>query len=193
MALNGMLSNMSYRGPLATATALGIVGPGTNLVVSNGVMSVTAVALLDQAYFYSTAIQTNPVASQINLMTFTNAGVNVGITLVAGTQITVTKTANYNFQFSAQIAKTDIGVDQLDIWILRNNANYPDTNTTLTLATANEPLLAAWNYTLALVAGDFVEIAWQSLDINMRLLANVAQVGPSRPATPSVRCTIVQL
>jgi hypothetical protein len=156
-------------------------------------LNVTTVALLDQAYFYSTVIQTNPVASQVNLMTFDSSGVNVGITLVAGTQITVTKTANYNFQFSAQIDKTDTGIDQLDIWILRNTLNYPDTNTTLTLNTANEPLLAGWNYTLSLAAGDFVEIAWQSLDVNMRLLSNPAQVGPSRPATPSVRCTIVQL
>jgi hypothetical protein len=126
-------------------------------------------------------------------MSFNNAAINVGITLVAGTQITVTKTANYNFQFSAQIDKTDVGVDDLDIWILRNTLNYPDTNTLLSLSSANVPLLAAWNYTLSLNAGDFVEIAWQSLDVNMRLLSNPAQVGPSRPATPSVRCTIVQI
>jgi hypothetical protein len=184
---------MAYRGPLATASLPGVVYPGNNLTVANGALNVTTVALLDQAYFYSTAIQTNPVASQVNLMTFDSSGVNVGITLVAGTQITVSKTANYNFQFSAQIDKTDIGVDQLDIWILRNTLDYPDTNTTLTLATANEPLLAAWNYTLALAAGDFVEIAWQSLDINMRILSNVAQIGPSRPATPSIRATIIQM
>jgi hypothetical protein len=115
------------------------------------------------------------------------------ITLASSTQITVSKTANYNFQFSAQVDKTDTGLDQLDIWILRNNANYPDTNTTLTLNTANEPLLASWNYTLALTAGDFVEIGWQSADINIRLLSIVAQILPSRPSTPSVRCTIIQM
>lgn len=184
---------MSYREPLATASAPGLVRPGTNLTVSNGVLNVTPIALFDQAYFYSTITQTNPVASQVNKVTFNNAAINVGITLASATQITVSKTANYNFQFSAQVEKTDTGLDQLDIWILRNNVNYPDTNTTLTLNTANEPLLASWNYTLALSAGDFVEIGWQSLDINMRLLANVAQILPSRPATPSVRCTIVQL
>ena len=184
---------MSYREPLATASAPGIIRPGTNLTVSNGVLNVTPVALFDQAYFYSTVTQTNPVASTVNKVTFNNAAINVGITLISATQITVSKTANYNFQFSAQVDKTDAGLDQLDIWILRNNIDYPDTNSTITLNTANEPLLAGWNYTLALSAGDFVEIGWQSLDINMRLLANVAQILPSRPATPSVRCTIVQL
>jgi hypothetical protein len=184
---------MAYREPLATVSEPGIVRPGTNLIVSNGVLNVTPIALFDQAYFYSTVTQTNPVASTVNKVTFNNAAINVGITLVTATQITVSKTANYNFQFTTQVDKTDAGLDQLDIWILRNNINYPDTNTTLTLNTTNEPLLAGWNYTLALSAGDFVEIGWQSLDINMRLLANVAQILPSRPATPSVRCTIVQL
>ena len=184
---------MSYREPLATASTPGLVRPGTNLTVSDGVLNVTPVALFDQAYFYSTITQTNPVASAVNKMTFNNAAINVGITLLTASQIQVSKTANYNFQFSAQIDKTDIGLDQIDIWILRNTLNYPDTNTTLTLNTANEPLLAAWNYTLALSAGDVVEIAWQSLDTALQLLSNVAQILPSRPATPSVRCTIVQL
>jgi hypothetical protein len=184
---------MSYREPLATTTGFGIVKPGTNLTVLDGVLNVTPVLLFDQAYFYSTVIQTNPVASQINKVTFNNSAVNVGITLVSATRITVSKTANYNFQFSAQVDKTDGGLDQLDIWILRNNANYPDTNTTLTLNTANEPLLAGWNYTLALSAGDFVEIGWQSADVNVRFLSIVAQILPSRPATPSVRCTIIQM
>jgi hypothetical protein len=133
------------------------------------------------------------VASAVNKMTFNNAAINVGITLLTASQIQVSKTANYNFQFSAQIDKTDAGLDQIDIWILRNTLNYPDTNTTLTLNTTNEPLLAAWNYTLALSALDVVEIAWQSLDVNMQLLSNVAQILPSRPATPSVRCTIIQM
>ena len=184
---------MAYREPLATSTAPGLIRPGTNLTVSNGVLNVTPIALFDQAYFYSTVTQTNPVASTTNFMTFNNAAVNVGITLASATQIQVSKTANYNFQFSAQVEKTDAGTDTLDIWLVRNGVNYPDTNTTLSLNTATAPLLAAWNYTLALSAGDLVQIAWQSLDIDMRLLANVAQILPSRPATPSVRCTIVQL
>jgi len=184
---------MSYREPLATAILPGIVRPGSNLTVLDGVLNVTPISLLDQAYFYSTITQTNPVASAVNKMTFNNAAINVGITLLTASQIQVSKTANYNFQFSAQVDKTDAGLDQLDIWILRNNANYPDTNTTLTLNTPNEPLLAAWNYTLALSALDVVEIAWQSLDVNMQLLSSPAQILPSRPATPSVRCTIIQM
>ena len=184
---------MSYKEPLATNSTPGIITPGTNLTVTNGALNVTAVALLDQAYFYSTVTQTNPVANTQNIVTFNNAAVNVGITLVGGTNITVSKTANYNLQFTAQVDKTDAGDDLLDFWIRRNGANYPDTNSQSIVIGAVGVLVASWNFTLALTAGDTIQIAWSSADIAMRLLTVPAQVGPVRPVTPSVRCTIIQL
>jgi len=184
---------MSYKEPLATATGFGIVKPGTNLTILDGVLNVIPIALFDQAYFYSTVTQTNPVGSAVNLVTFNNAAINVGITLLTATQIQVSKTANYNLQFTAQINKTS-GTNQTgDMWIIRNGVNYPDTNSNFTLNTNQEPLLFALNYTLALTASDVIQIAWQSSDTTMRLLSNVAQIGPSRPATPSIRATIIQM
>jgi len=184
---------MSYREPLATTTGFGIVKPGTNLAVLNGVLNVTPIALLDQAYFYSTVTQTNPVINTENICTFNNAAVNVGITLVGGTDITVSKTANYNLQFTAQVDKTDAGDDLIDFWIKRNGVNYPDTNSESVVIGAVGVLVASWNFTLALTAGDSIQIAWSSADIAMRLLTEPIQAAPVRPATPSVRLTIIQI
>lgn len=185
---------MSYKQPLASTTQHGVVKIGNGINVSNGVISTSDVGILDQAYFYDTTIQTNPVASGINLVTFNSAAVgNIGISLVAGTRLTVSKTANYNLQFTVQLDKTDAGTDEVDIWILRNGVPYPDTNTRLSLVFNNAVLLAGWSYLLALSAGDFIEVAWESLDTNMRLFALGAQVAPIRPATPSARVTLVQL
>lgn len=184
---------MSFKEPLATNTGFGIVKPGNNLSVTDGVIDVTPVALLDQAFFFSTQTQTNPVASTTNIVTFNNSAINVGITLVGGTQITVSKTANYNFQFVIQIDKTDAGIDLADFWLIRNGVNYPNTNSQVSVEGTIGVLVASWNFTLAMNAGDNLEIAWQSLDVNMRLLTTPAQIGPNRPVTPSVRCTIIQL
>ena len=184
---------MSYKAPLATNSTPGITTPGTNLSVTNGVLNVTAVGLLDQAYFYSTVTQTNPVINTENICTFNNAAVNVGITLVGGTDITVSKTANYNLQFTAQVDKTDAGDDLIDFWIKRNGVNYPDTNSESVVIGAVGVLVAGWNFTLALTAGDSIQIAWSSADIAMRLLTEPIQAAPVRPVTPSVRCTIIQL
>jgi hypothetical protein len=184
---------MSYKAPLATNSTPGITTPGTNLTVSSGVLDVVAVALLDQAYFYSTVIQTNPVINTENIVTFNNSAVNVGITLVGGTDITVSKTANYNLQFTAQVDKTDAGDDLIDFWIKRNGVNYPDTNSESVVIGAVGVLVASWNFTLSLTAGDSIQIAWSSADIAMRLLTEPIQAAPVRPATPSVRCTIIQM
>lgn len=184
---------MSYREPLATTTGFGIVKPGTNLTVLDGVLNVTPIALFDQAYFYSTVTQNNPVASTTNLVTFNNSAVNIGITLVAGTDIVVSKTANYVFQATIQVFKTDTGNDLVDCWIIRNGVNYPNTNSNSNVASAPGILAFSFSFTLALNAGDAIQLAWQSVDTAMSLLATPAQAGPSRPATPSARCTIIQL
>jgi hypothetical protein len=133
------------------------------------------------------------VANTQNIVTFNNAAVNVGITLVGGTNITVSKTANYNLQFTAQVDKTDAGDDLIDFWIKRNGVNYTDTNSQSVVIGSVGVLVASWNFTLALTAGDTIQIAWSSADIAMRLLTVPAQVAPVRPVTPSVRCTIIQL
>jgi hypothetical protein len=179
--------------PLAKTTDFGSMKVGSGLSVVDGTVNTNTIALFDQAYFYSTATQSNPVASTTNIITFNNSAVNVGITLVAGTQIVVSKTANYVLQSTLQIFKTDTGNDLVDVWVIRNGVNYPDTNSNSNVASAPGILAFSFSFTLALNAGDIIQLAWQSVDTAMSLLATPPQVGPSRPSTPSVRCTIVQL
>jgi hypothetical protein len=184
---------MSYNAPITSNVKYGVMRTGNNLTSSDGIVSVVPIALLNQAYFYSTVTQTNPVAGAVNIVSFNNAAINVGITLVAGTQITVSKTANYNFQFVLQMDKTDGGTDLADIWLVRNGVNYPDTNSQISVTGGLGVLVASWNFTLSLNAGDNMQVAWQSTDTAMRLLTTPAQVAPVRPVTTSARCTIIQL
>jgi hypothetical protein len=184
---------MSFKEPLASTSSHGVVKIGNGISVNAGVISVNASGLLSEGYFYSTATQTNPVASAINIVSFNNVGISSGISIVTATQITVSKTGNYNLQFTVQLDKTDSGTDDVDIWVLKNGLNYPDTNTMLTLVGNNTVLLAGWSYILTLDAGDYVQLAWQSIDTSLRLFYRDAQVAPSRPVTPSARVTIVEL
>ncbi len=185
---------MAYKEPLASTTDFGSMKVGSGLLVTDGTVSTNPVALFDQGYFYDTTTQTNPVASGVNLIAYNSTAVNVGITVVAGTQLTVSKTANYNLQFSTQLQKTSGPATSVNIWVRRNGALYPDTNTTLALTGSNTVLLAGWSYILALNTGDYVELAWESPDTTVTLTAVPATVGPpARPAAPSVRCTMVQL
>jgi hypothetical protein len=56
---------MSYKEPLASTADFGIMKVSTGLLVSNGTVSTNPVALFDQAYFYSTVTQTNPVSDAL--------------------------------------------------------------------------------------------------------------------------------
>lgn len=184
---------MAYREPLATTTAPGIVTVGSGITVSGGVISVTPTALFDQAYFYSTLTQTNPVANATNLVTWNNSAVNVGISLISPTQIQVGRTANYNFQFVLEFTKSGAQTATADAWLIRNGINYPDTNSQVSVTGNLGTLVASWNYTLALSANDVIQVGWSSADTTMILAATPAQILPSRPATPSVRTTIIQI
>ena len=188
---------MAYKAPLASVTDYGIMKVGTGLLVSNGTVSTNPVALFDQGYFYNTTTQTNPVANGINVVNYDSIAVNVGITVVGGlpgSALQVSKTANYNLQFSVQLRKTTGPSTSVNIWIRINGGLYPDTNTVLALTGSNTILLAGWSYILALTAGDNIQIAWASPDTTVTLTATPASVGPpALPVSPSARCTMVQL
>ena len=153
----------------------------------------TAGQSLYMGVFYSTVTQTNPIANVARAMTFdTSEAFNNGVSIVTNSRITITNAGIYNIQFSAQIDKTDAGTDDIDIWLSRNGANEPNTNTQLTLQNQSAKQVAAWNFVVQASAGDYFELYWSSPDTNMRLFAQGTQITPTRPGTPSVILTVTQ-
>lgn len=145
--------------------------------------------------FWSTATQTNAGTTTANFMTVNNSdasnnGVQIGAT---SSQIKVLNAGVYNIQFSAQLDKTDSGTDNLDVWFRKNGANITDSNSEYSLVGNNARMIAALNYMLPLEANDYIQIAWSSADIDMRLLYQGTQTNPTRPAVPSVIITVQQV
>jgi hypothetical protein len=159
----------------------------------------TSATLLHYGSFYSDQLQTNTDNTARMIMTLNNTvATSPGISIVGGSQITVAYDGVYNLQFSAQLEKTDSGTDNVEIWLMVNGQNVPDSNTTLTLTNNNTKLVAAWNFVLPLIAGDYMQLAWFSTDAQMRILAQAAQaavpgVSPARPAIPSLIVTVNSL
>jgi hypothetical protein len=117
-----------------------------------------------------------------------------GISVVAPGRITVSEAGVYDIQFSAQLDKTDAGTDLADIWLAINGQNNPVpwTNTSVAVS-ATLKNVAAWNFVIELQANDFVQIMWSSPDANMRLFSQPATTNPTRPATPSVFVSVIQV
>jgi hypothetical protein len=139
--------------------------------------------------FYSTATQTNPVASTTNLMTFTDtvSRFNTGLGAVTS-RIYVVETAVYDIQFSAQLDKTSGSAADIYIWLRVNGQDVPYSSSKVAIQGTAAETIAAWNFMVVLQANDYIELAWASSDTHVVLLANTA-VAPS-PEIPSVILTI---
>jgi hypothetical protein len=144
--------------------------------------------------FCSTGSQTNPVANISRSMQLETTELSNGVSIVSGSRITVANAGAYNLQFSAQLEKTNNGVDIVYIWFKKNGVNVPRSNTSLDVskqAGGSGRLVAAWNYVDTFNAGDYIEIIWQAADTNMQLAYDAA--AGNYPSIPSVIATLTQV
>lgn len=140
--------------------------------------------------FYDTTTQTNPVANQVNLMSFNSVYDNGTQYAVKKdtTRIFITQTGVYNIQFSAQLDKTGGSASDVFIWIRVNGQNVPYSASKVVIDGPNSEIIAAWNWVLVLGEGEYIELAWQSPDTNVILLA--APASGNIPEIPSVILTV---
>lgn len=142
--------------------------------------------------FYDNTTQTNPVANAVNLMQFNSvydAGDGTQYAVKKDTtRVYITQAGVYNIQFSAQLDKTGGSASDVFIWIRVNGQNVAHSATKIVIDGPNNEIVAAWNWVLTLDAEDYIELAWQSPDTNVILLA--APASGNIPEIPSVILTV---
>lgn len=183
---------MSHNLPLASTTGFGVVKVGSGITVSNGVISAPGTFVAgDVGYFYSSVTQTNVTTP--NLVTLNGVTLSQGVTLSAGTQITVSKSGNYTLQATIQFAKsTSAGPASTGFfWLRKNGVNVADSAADVITTAAGAGVIVAINFTLPLVSGDYLELVWSADQANAELIALPALNG--RPSAPSVRTTLLQV
>lgn len=141
--------------------------------------------------FYDTTTQTNPSGNgYYNVIRYDSTDISKGVVITSGSLIRVAQSGVYNIQFSAQMDKTDAGLDELEIWLAKNGQNVPWSNTNITLEKNDARSVAAWNWFLQMDTNEHAQLRWHSLDTSMRILASGVRTSPDRPATPSVILTV---
>ena len=142
------------------------------------------------ASYFDTTTQTNPVASAVNLFTYNSVETEFQVTRGTPTsKIYVNDTGIYNFQFSAQLDKTGGGMASIWIWPRINGVNVPDSATKIVIQGSTDEVVPAWNFLLVMKAGDYFELAWQSNDTDVIVLAEAA--ASNYPGIPSIILTVV--
>lgn len=142
--------------------------------------------------FYSTQDQSD--GDGATAMSFNNAPIESGITVVDDTKIYVDRDGIYNWQISVQLANTDSQAHSFDIWGRRNGVDIPDSNTSYTVPSSHGGrsgrLVPALNFWMPLQAGDYVEVMWYVDNALVTIEYTGPQISPARPATPSIILTV---
>ena len=158
--------------------------------------------ILPYGSFYDTTDQTAASTTTAYPITLNSTlySVGVGLDVNNTSRIYVNTAGTYNIQFSAQLVNYNNQSEDIDIWFRKNGTNIANSNTRFGLAQRKGPsdpyhTVAALNFFIALLAGDYVELVWSSTEAytgagtGAYIEHYAASTSPTRPAIPSVIVT----
>lgn len=142
----------------------------------------------DYGAFVSTQDQTT-TAGTPTAVTFNVTNISRGVSTGSpNSRIVVAKQGVYNFQFSLQVDKTSGGKGSIWIWPRVNGVDVADSASIVTIKDNDSETVPAWNFVLALNAGDYFELMWEvdTADLRLEYFAASATV----PEIPSAILTV---
>lgn len=111
------------------------------------------------------------------------------------TRITFAYTGVYNLQFSSQFQNTDTQLHDVTIWLRMNGSDVDGTAGFISVPNSHGGTpghnIAAWNYLLNVVGGQYYEIYW-STDSYTNVTMQYYAAGSPPPAAASVILTVTQ-
>lgn len=139
--------------------------------------------------FYDTTTQTAAAINTAYAVTLNNTSLTQGVSIGTPTsRVYVDRAGSYNIQFSLQLISTNASAKDVFIWADVNGTSVPESATKLTLSGSNSALVAAWNFVIAMSAGDYFRLMWSTSDTNVQI-AHIPESAPV-PGIPSVILTV---
>lgn len=135
------------------------------------------------ALYFSTVDQPIAVVDTAQAVTFNQTYLQSGFVLNGGTnsEITAVYDGVYNFQFIGQLASGSASAKNVYVWITRNGTDLGYTAREFVLQGSGEIDEIIWNFNLDLAAGEYVEMAWVSDDIDVTMATVPPAVSPATP------------
>jgi hypothetical protein len=166
---------------------------GSALRINNG-FYVDGNRQFNYGQFSSTETQSGS-ANTAYSATFDTTDFSQGVSLVAGSRITVANTGLYNIQFSSQLHTTANQAVDFSIWFAMTGSNIANSNSDFTIEkiAGGGFVLAALNFLTQIASGSYVELKYSKTTAQGQLQAKGTQATPTRPATPSVILTVTQV
>ena len=140
--------------------------------------------------FYDTSKQTTTIATATAVKFYFQLFANkITITNNSSgnpTRITVSDAGVYLIHFRIQCIKSDIGNDEMSVWVRRNGSGYFNTNQTSVILGSGIKNIVTGSYEVELNSNDYIELYYSVKNANSNLVGTPATtITPSRPATPT--------
>ena len=145
--------------------------------------------------FTSNTDQTAAAVDAAYALTYDVSDFLDGITLSSGSRLTVPSDGIYNVAFSIQFKNDSNTIEDIDIWLRKNGADIPNTNSRFSIPArkgAGNPshLIAVTPVMVQLAAGDYIQIMWHVTNTTVSIeqypaVTAVPGVTPAHPATPA--------
>jgi hypothetical protein len=145
--------------------------------------------------FHDLTDQTAANTTTAYAVKFNTTDISNGVTIASDSRITVAVDGIWNIQFSIQFKNTTNDGQDVDIWFRKNGTNIAASNSRFYLSarkSSDDPshLIAALNFFVSMVDGDYIEIMWRVTDVGVSLEHFDAGTSPTRPAIPSAIATV---
>ena len=137
-----------------------------------------------RALFYSTTNQTAAATSTGYPVELENTYIGNGVSIegVDSTRVTVTADGMYNFQLTLEIQHTNSSDTTIWTWINKSGTDVPYGGQKQSIK-GNADRAIYWNFSIDLVAGDYIEMYWATDDTTASLHTEAAT--SPHPGVPS--------
>jgi len=185
----GRLSNVKPIPPYESIPVafVGIVSDTTGTIF----VKPQAVSRLDYASFYDTTTQVQTLTETPQAIRVNSTKEAYGISVVNNTRITCSTAGLYEFQFTAQVSKSNSNAQNMWIWGRINGSDIPASANKLSVQGSGTLLVPSWSFQEAMNAGDYFELMWAVDSTTITLVAPASTV--FCPSTPSCTVTVAQV
>jgi hypothetical protein len=187
----GALTNVEPTAPNVAISVAAVITANA----STGVLLVRPLlhARTHYGVFSSDADQTAAVVETAYAVEFTDTDASSGVSLdvTDGSLVVCSRAGLYNFQFSAQLAKSNSSIGYAWIWPRINGTDVANSATKMSIQGSNSEVVPAWNFVLPMAAGDEFQLmyAFSATAISLEALPATAFC----PAIPSVILSVTQI
>jgi len=130
------------------------------------------------------------------------AGLTKRITLLNDSEIKVDHAGVYEFQIVLHLKNDDSQIHDAAFWLRKNNSSsagdVPLTTLSVSVIESHGGvpgrMTAAFDHTLTLDAGDYIELIWATSNADISISGAAATTSPyARPTAPSAACNVFQV